>query len=194
MLKNVGTVRLIDKSLPASNLMSHCKPSLEIEVSWSRIGQQGLPGQAGVDGSDGSDGVSPTVTQLAAGDATCPAGGASVTDASGSTAHVCSGEDGAAGQTFSGTVASPNGEYSISITDAGITIAHGASNSIKLTGNDLEIRSEDIAVRSDFSTDVRAGTTAKIDAVSNLSLLSGGTALLRANGTLDLQGSKINMN
>ena len=30
MLKNVGTVRLIDKSLPAGNLMSHCKPALEV--------------------------------------------------------------------------------------------------------------------------------------------------------------------
>ena len=68
MLKNVGTVRLIDKSLPPSNLMSHCKPALETEVSWSLQGPQGLqglqgakgdqgnPGQNGVDGATGPQG------------------------------------------------------------------------------------------------------------------------------------------
>jgi hypothetical protein len=32
MLKGVGTVRLIDKSLPSTNLMSHCTDK-EIEIS-----------------------------------------------------------------------------------------------------------------------------------------------------------------
>ena len=44
MLKNVGTVRLIDKSLPANNLMSHCKPALETEISWNQKGEQGIQG------------------------------------------------------------------------------------------------------------------------------------------------------
>lgn len=74
MLKGVGTVRLIDKSLPPGNLMSHCKPALEVEVSWNRTGQegpqgiqgvpgpkgdkgdQGDPGQNGADGADGATG------------------------------------------------------------------------------------------------------------------------------------------
>ena len=47
MLKNVGTVRLIDKSLPPSNLMSRCKPALEVEVSWNKQGQQGIQGPPG---------------------------------------------------------------------------------------------------------------------------------------------------
>jgi hypothetical protein len=60
MLKNVGTVRLIDRSLPPGNLMSHCKPGLEIEVSWNQMGRQGLPGlqgPQGVQGDPGADGV-----------------------------------------------------------------------------------------------------------------------------------------
>jgi hypothetical protein len=35
VLKNVGTIRLIDPSLPSSNLMSHCS-SLETQVSWNQ--------------------------------------------------------------------------------------------------------------------------------------------------------------
>ena len=51
MLKNVGTVRLIDKSLPPSNLMSHCKPALEVEVSWNQQGPQGIQGLPGATGA-----------------------------------------------------------------------------------------------------------------------------------------------
>jgi hypothetical protein len=58
MLKNVGTVRLIDKSLPPGSLMSHCKPSLEVEVSWNQRGQQGVPGQPGTSGVTGPAGPS----------------------------------------------------------------------------------------------------------------------------------------
>jgi len=74
MLRNVGTVRLIDTSLPSSNLMSHCT-SAEVAVTWNQQGQagpvgakgdpgppgaQGLkgdPGPAGADGAAGKDGL-----------------------------------------------------------------------------------------------------------------------------------------
>src|SRR5689334_3743946 len=48
MLKNVGTIRLIDPTLPSSNLMSHCS-SLETPVSWNQQGQPGAPGRDGTD-------------------------------------------------------------------------------------------------------------------------------------------------
>jgi len=57
MLKNIGTVRLIDKSLPANNLMSHCKAALEMEVAWNQQGQQGLQGIQGPPGQNGSNGA-----------------------------------------------------------------------------------------------------------------------------------------
>lgn len=60
MLKGIGTIRLIDKSLPDSNLMSRCKPSLEIEVSWNQAGQQGPPGLQGPKGDPGSPGADGT--------------------------------------------------------------------------------------------------------------------------------------
>jgi Collagen triple helix repeat (20 copies) len=56
MLKNVGTVRLIDASLPASNLMSHCT-SLETQISWSQQGQPGIPGPQGPKGDTGGTGA-----------------------------------------------------------------------------------------------------------------------------------------
>jgi hypothetical protein len=55
MLKNVGTVRLIDPTLPSSNLMSHCT-SLETQVTWNQQGQQGGPGATGATGATGPQG------------------------------------------------------------------------------------------------------------------------------------------
>ena len=58
MLKNVGTIRLIDPSLRSANLMSHCT-SLETQISWSHQGQpglQGLKGDTGATGATGSQG------------------------------------------------------------------------------------------------------------------------------------------
>jgi hypothetical protein len=191
MLKNVGTVRLIDKSLPPGNVMSHCKPAFEVEITWNQKGQQGLQG---IQGPPGQDGVSPSVTQLAPGHTNCPAGGAAITDASGSTAYVCDGQAGTDGQPFAGTFTSPNGEYSISVTDAGITIARGSTNSIVLSGADLDIRSEDIDMESGLSTVLKAGTTATVDAQSKFTLKSSGGGDIHANGVLDLEGSVININ
>jgi len=53
MLKSTGTIRLIDPSLPASNLMGHCT-SIEQQLSWNQVGQ---PGAAGAKGATGSQGV-----------------------------------------------------------------------------------------------------------------------------------------
>jgi hypothetical protein len=113
---------------------------------------------------------------------------------SGSTAYLCNGAAGADGQSFAGTFTSPNGDYSINVSDAGITIAHGGSNSITLTGDDLTLRSDDIDMRSDRNTTLRDGTTATFDSTGNLSLTTNGTGLFRASGPLNLQGSVINMN
>jgi Collagen triple helix repeat (20 copies) len=55
LLKNVGTVRLIDPSLPASNVMGHCT-SLETQVSWNQNGQPGPAGPAGQPGPKGDQG------------------------------------------------------------------------------------------------------------------------------------------
>ena len=151
-------------------------------------------GRAGTNGTNGTNGVSPSVTQLTVGNANCPTGGAAITDAGNSTAYVCNGEAGMDGQAFAGSFASPNGAYSISVSDAGITIAHGTSNSITLIGDDLNVKSKDIDVKSSQSTKLGAGTTATIDATGNLTLTTQGDGLVRATGPLNLQGSAVNIN
>jgi len=55
MLNNIGTIRLIDKSLPSTNLMSHCTDK-ESEVSWNQKGQNGAPGLPGATGPAGPAG------------------------------------------------------------------------------------------------------------------------------------------
>jgi hypothetical protein len=56
MLKGVGTIRLIDPSLPSSNLLGHCS-SVETRVSWSQNGQPGAPGPQGPQGAEGDAGA-----------------------------------------------------------------------------------------------------------------------------------------
>jgi hypothetical protein len=55
MLKNIGTVRLIDPSLPPGNLMSHCT-AFETKITWNQQGQAGAPGPAGPKGDTGATG------------------------------------------------------------------------------------------------------------------------------------------
>ena len=142
MLKNVGTIRLIDPSLPSNNLMSRCS-SLETQVSWN---QKGLPGPVGP--------VGPVGTKGDKGDA---------------------GQQGPPG-VFTGTLSSPNGAYSISVTDAGFVLrAPGAT--ARLVGND-------IALDSSSSTTVQAGTSFGLVTGTGLSLASGGNTTLQAANNL----------
>ena len=147
-------------------------------------GPQGIPGTNGVDGSDGEDGedgTGPTVAQLATGDATCPAGGAAITDAAGSTAYVCSGqngEDGADGEPFAGTFTSPNGQYSISVTDAGITLARAGGSVIQLSGNDILAQSAGA-----YST--VAGSSLSLASGSGFDVTSGGDMTASIAGNLE---------
>jgi hypothetical protein len=64
-LKGVGTVRLIDASLPPGSLLSHCT-KWETPISWNEqgakgdtgdTGPQGLKGNPGSDGTNGTDGA-----------------------------------------------------------------------------------------------------------------------------------------
>lgn len=127
MLNKVGTIRLIDPSLGNSSLMGHCVGP-ETQISWHQQGQKGDPGVPGQPGKDGMNGVSPTVAQLPPADSHCPAGGAAITDAAGTTAYVCSGQN---GKDFSGAFTSPNGQFSLKVADTEVKIA-GPGTSITL--------------------------------------------------------------
>jgi hypothetical protein len=57
VLKNVGTLRLIDPSLSSHDLTSHCVSSLEQQVSWNAAGTPGAPGATGPKGATGQKGA-----------------------------------------------------------------------------------------------------------------------------------------
>jgi len=55
-LNGVGTIRLIDPSLPKSNALGHCS-SLETEITWSKTGAPGPKGDTGAPGPKGDTGA-----------------------------------------------------------------------------------------------------------------------------------------
>ena len=157
-LAKTGTVRIIDTDT------DQCK-AVETAITFNQKGQPGDPGQ------------SPAVAPVAAGDSHCAAGGAAITDAAGTTAYVCSGAngkdgaDGKDGAPFSGTFTSPNGQYSISVTDTGVTVA-GGGTTVNLSGTGLSLESSSgLSVQS-------AGTLGLSGAL--LTLNNSGPTCLRA--------------
>jgi hypothetical protein len=55
VLKHIGTIRLIDPTLPSSSLMNHCTPP-ETQISWNQTGQPGPVGPQGPKGDTGAAG------------------------------------------------------------------------------------------------------------------------------------------
>jgi Collagen triple helix repeat (20 copies)/Thrombospondin type 3 repeat len=99
MLKNVGTIRIIDTSLPASNLLGHCT-SLETQISWNQSGQ-GATGPMGPKGDPGPAGPAGATGPAGPKGDTGPAGPAGPTGATGpggaAGQNGASGKDGAPG-------------------------------------------------------------------------------------------------
>jgi hypothetical protein len=85
-------------------------------------GKQGETGPPGADGLPGADGESVEIAPLLDGDTNCPNGGSSFTVGT-ETTYACNGEDGADGTGgFNGTYTSPNGKYTLSVTDTGVLL------------------------------------------------------------------------
>ncbi len=147
---------------------ANCR-SNESPTQWNVTGAQGEAGE------DGADGTSPTVSQVGPGTGGCANGGAAITDSAGATAYVCSGlngQDGADGESFSGTFTSPNGQYSINVTDTGVTIA-SPDSSIVVSGGEIRVEtlsSDGIVVRSATSLDLRAGTTGRLESTATMTI------------------------
>jgi len=213
-LNGVGTIRLIDPSGPSSSLLSRCT-QLETQIQWNAKGQTGATGQAG---PAGPAGASPTVAQLAAGDSHCPSGGAAITDANGSTAYVCNGQNGQDGQSFDGTFTSPNGQFSLSVADSGVQIA-GPSSSITISSDGtlaISASNETITVPGNRTATiggnekitVGGGRTERISGSEDLRVTGNRTERVDGSdglqvsgdrnenvaGTVDLRGSSVHFN
>ncbi len=136
MLKNIGTVRLIDPSLPSHNLMSHCT-ALETKITWNQQGQAGTPGPAGPKGDTGAPGPKGDTGPAGADGAqgpkgdTGPAGADGAQGPKGDTGATGpqgpQGERGPAGPNtvFSGSV-NPNGTPQ----ESGFTVQHTAGSGL----------------------------------------------------------------
>ena len=94
------------------------------------------------------------------------------------------GEDG----TFSGTFTSPNGQYSLSVTDAGIVLA-SPDSSIRVT--DSAIRVETMG--PDL-IELRGANQVKVDSGAAFELRAGSTASLQSGGGFAVRGSSVDIN
>ncbi|HUH15048.1 MAG TPA: hypothetical protein VML35_04120 [Gaiellaceae bacterium] len=190
-----GQLRVVED--PAS-----CR-SNETPIQWNEqgvagpagpAGADGADGEDGADGQDGADGSSPTVAQLAPGDANCADGGAAITDAAGTTAYVCNGgqgpagQDGADGAPFSGTFTSPNGQFSISVTDTGVTVA-SPDSAISVTGSAIRVESMGLD-----PIEISAANRIDVDSGAAFELQAGGTASLQSAAGFAVRGAAVSIN
>jgi len=124
MLKNVGTIRLIDPALGTGTLLGKCS-SLEQQISWNQQGQAG---------------ASPTVSQLGIGEGGCATGGAAITDAAGTTVSVCNGLNGQDGADFDGSFTSPNGQFKLNVDDTAVKL-ESPTGKLTLGATETELKS-----------------------------------------------------
>lgn len=170
-----GIVRVID-----ATKREKCIAGLETALSWNQRGAQGVPG---------APGTSPTVAQLVAGDEHCPAGGAAITDALGSTAYVCSGSDGEAGQDgedFNGSFTSPNGRYSLRVGDDGIVLSSDGRDVLTIVDSNAVVNAESVGITSDLTTNVQSGLSTAIASGSTLDITTGASATLTTGANLSV--------
>lgn len=95
------------------------------------------------------------------------------------------GRDGVDGEPFSGTFTSPNGLYSLRVTDTGIVMT-GDGSTIALDGSGITVQSgaDPIAIRSGGAllVDVAGDTTVDLD--GSLTLVAAGNASVDVDGAL----------
>ena len=96
------------------------------------------------------------------------------------------GTNGTDGTPFSGTFTSPNGQYSISVTDTGVTIS-GAGTTVDLSGTGLK-------VQSSTGLTLKSGGDASLESSGGLTVKAGGNATISGGGTLGLSGALLTLN
>jgi len=204
--KESGKLYVIDSEQGAV-----CKNG-QIALTWNQRGPKGDTGAPGLNG------VSPTVAQLSPGDSHCSAGGAAITDAAGTTAYVCSGQNGKDGQPFAGTFTSPNGQFSLSVTDAGVEISGPdakvslpstggvtvtSTGTVSVTGDRVETvaNDESITVHGNRTETVGgnevitvgADRTESVGGNENITVSAGRTEKVGSNETITIQGNRTEM-
>ena len=202
IMKGSGMLRIIDPEL------QQCNTAHETPITFGAKGDQGIQGIQGIqglrgpagangangsNGSNGSDGVSPTVTQLLPGDSNCPAGGAAITGAAGATAYVCNAKP------FSGNFTSPDGRFSLSVTDGGVEISGpGEKVSLDSSGAVTVMSNGSVLVKADSvetvanneTTTVLGNRTEKVGNNENIMIGGGRTETVGSNENVTVGGSR----
>ena len=193
MLRGIGTIRIID---PQSQRCASFETPITLGAQGIQgiQGVQGLRGPAGADGSNGSngkDGGSPTVLQLTPGDLNCPAGGAAITDAKGSTAYVCSGTNGrdgtngTNGQPFSGTFTSSDGTFSLSVSNSGVEISGPGARVSLTSGGTVSVTGDRIETVANAETiTIHGSRNQTVDNNDTISVGSNRTATVGNNESI----------
>ena len=90
---------------------------------------------------------------------------------------------------FSGTFTSPNGKYSLKVTDTGVVISALNGAKIDFSDSAINVTSRGTTfVRSDGDFTVMGSTNVTLRAASNLSLRGDSNATLQGSGTATVSG------
>ncbi|HKW78205.1 MAG TPA: hypothetical protein VJQ09_03835, partial [Candidatus Limnocylindria bacterium] len=100
-----------------------------------------------------------------------------------------SGATGPAGA-FSGTFTSPNGQYSLSVTDAGITLS-GSGTVIALGGNGVRIDTPTFTLMSQQGTRIATGEDLQINTGTSASIRSGAATTIDSGGSTTVKGAVV---
>jgi len=96
--------------------------------------------------------------------------------------------------TFAGSFTSPNGQYSIAVTDTGIVLHGPGSALIQLDSAGAQIRASSFNVTADLDTRIRSGANLTLDTSANTDIKSGGSATYESAGPTAIKGSVVNIN
>jgi hypothetical protein len=102
------------------------------------------------------------------------------------------GPQGPAG-TFSGHFQSPNGAYSLDVTDTGIRLA-GPAASIQLVGGTVTIMATNVTVRSDITTEIRSGVNTTLLSSASTEIQSGANTTIISGGSTNIEGNPVFLN
>ena len=139
----------------------------ETALTWNVVGPQGPKGDTGDTGPQGPAG---------------PPGQKGDT-----------GDTGPAGS-FTGVFTSPNGQYSLSVTDTGIGLRGPDGSRLTINAAGIEVRSAlDATVRAATALTLQGGTDADLKAGSNLTLEGAGNTVLKGSD-VRVDGAPIQLN
>jgi hypothetical protein len=90
--------------------------------------------------------------------------------------------------TFAGHFQSPNGAYSLDVTDTGIQLA-GPGTSIQIANGTITILATNVSITTGRAIDVQAGTRTTIHSGTTTDIQSGGSTTIKSDSTMRIQSA-----